>query len=141
MGGAQSGSKMAVRRLAIVAGMLVVAACGVVFENPVVGRGENTLRSAMPDAHLTVAEGHQCGEAEAAFGEVSFQHADGNWERELFAYANGEAALKEDTDKFDRLMAVCNAALQAEINAAETNRAAINAGLVKRGVNPDSAPP
>jgi hypothetical protein len=134
MGGAPERAAWALRCAAIVAGLLAMAACGVVFENPVVGRGEDALRSAMPSAHLTLAEGHQCGEAEAAFGEVSFQHADGGWERQSFAYANGEAALKEDTDKFDRLMAVCNAALQAEINAAQTNRAAISAAQRQRGM-------
>jgi hypothetical protein len=135
------GGRSALWRAAILAGLLAIAACRAALPNAVVDRAEDAVRRALPNGHASVSDGHPCGDADAAMGDVTFLNEGGAWEKMPFVYSKGEVALQRDTEAFVRLSAVCTAALQAQTNELNTNRAAINAVLAKRGVNPDGPPP
>jgi hypothetical protein len=128
---------------AVLISVLALAACKEAPpESPVVQRAEAAVRKATPNPQAAnFFDIYQCGGAEAAMGDVSLLNQTGDRQTIPFVYANGKVVFDSDADAFIRLTAVCKAALRTQLDALDTNRAAINAALVKEGVNPDGPRP
>lgn len=141
MGGRLNRGGTALGRAAVLVGVLVVAACQPP-PNPTVQRAEAAVRKLYDKPNdVDFSNVYQCGDADAAMGDATGPNEVGVFEKTPFVYAEGVAVLQADSDAFIRMSSVCTAALQAQTNELNTNRAAINAVLAKRGINPDGPPP
>jgi hypothetical protein len=141
MGGERGGTGTALACAIGLMGLLTLAACQRPA-TPTVQHAEAIVSKLFVKQNdVDFSDVYQCGDADAVMGDATGPNEAGIFTKTPFVYANGEAALQTDADAFIRLTDVCTAGLQAQTNQLNTNRAAINAVLVKRGIDPDGPPP